>query len=63
LNEEIIHLPPLRSIVPNNGILQQHKQSESQHQEGTVEVDAAVAMMQLASRRQQQQQQQEEYSI
>ncbi|EPB90680.1 hypothetical protein HMPREF1544_02424 [Mucor circinelloides 1006PhL] len=54
LNEEIIHLPPLRSVVPQTAASPQYKRPS---QEGIVEVDAAVAMMQLASRRQLQQQQ------
>lgn len=44
LNEEIIHLPPLRSMISPT--------TKQQQQEGIVEVDAAVAMMQLASRQQ-----------
>ncbi|KAK4514907.1 Tim44 domain-containing protein [Mucor velutinosus] len=59
LNEEIIHLPPLRSVIPRNSTSSQHKQP---HQERIVEVDAAVAMVQLASRRQLQQQKEGHYS-
>jgi hypothetical protein len=70
---EVIHLPPLRTIVPsNNSILQPEQQCRSpllppptakhrqfhhhphhhQQQDGIGEVDAAVAMIQMASRRQ-----------
>lgn len=60
LGGEVIHLPPLRSIVTNN-LQGQQRTSETilpppkhhySRQDGIVEVDAAVAMMQLASRRQ-----------
>lgn len=48
---EVIHLPPLRSIVSENTmpVLPKHHHYT---QDGIGEVDAAVAMMQLASRRQ-----------
>lgn len=52
--KELIHLPPLRSIVHNNSLTQQSLSRQAQ--DGIVEVDAAVAMMQLASMRQKQQQ-------
>jgi hypothetical protein len=59
LGGEVIHLPPLRSIVTNNSQGQQRTASHLlppkhhyHQQDGIVEVDAAVAMMQLASRRQ-----------
>jgi hypothetical protein len=54
---EVIHLPPLRSMIPNSSLVQQ---TSRQAQGGIVEVDAAVAMMQLASRRQKKQQQQQQ---
>lgn len=41
--EEVIHLPPLRSVIA----------SGSKPQEGVVEVNAAVAMMELSTRQQQ----------
>lgn len=53
-NEEVIHLPPLRSIASNKGSIQ-IMSSSRKPQNGAVEVDAAVAMMQLSSRRQKQQ--------
>lgn len=66
--EEVIHLPPLRSIV-STGSSASDNEAQLEHlsssplpprkhlhhyhqQESIVEVDAAVAMMQLASRRQ-----------
>lgn len=67
--EEVIHLPPLRSIVSTASTSGYNETQQSEHlhssplpsrkhplhyhqQDGIVEVDAAVAMMQLASRRQ-----------
>lgn len=51
---EVIHLPPLRSIVSSNSTLLQPDSPKYHYhqQDGIGEVDAAVAMMQLASRRQ-----------
>lgn len=49
---EIIHLPPLRSIVSSNTLQPESPKHHYQQQDGIGEVDAAVAMMQLASRRQ-----------
>lgn len=54
-NGEMIQLPPLRSIVSDTTMLQpDHHHPSKRHysQEGSGEVDAAVAMMQLSSRRQ-----------
>lgn len=49
---EVIHLPPLRSIVSSSTLQPDSPKHHYQQQDNIGEVDAAVAMMQLASRRQ-----------
>ena len=60
---EVIHLPPLRSITTNHSPLRGQQRNDPlsplpmpkypyQQSNGVVEVDAAVAMMQLATKRQ-----------